>query len=659
MAISSDSSSAAQTTPSLGYRAEIDGLRAIAVLAVVLYHARLGALGGGYAGVDVFFVISGFLISRLISEEFARSGRFSLVNFYERRIRRLLPALSLVVLATLMVGWFQLPPNELQRLASSAFAALAFFSNLHFAKQAGYFQPNAETQPLLHTWSLGVEEQFYILAPFVIVGLLKLSLPLRRRLLGVLILASLAFAVFSAFKLRDAAFFWPHTRAYELLLGVMLGLRIIPLPQGERMRMVLSAIGLCLIVASLALLPPGIFFPSYWALLPCLGAVMIIAATEGGAIPGLPGRLLSAAPMRFFGKISYSLYLWHWPLLVYATLASEAPLTLPVRLGLIAAAIALSWASYRFVEQPARHAKVPGRLATVFLPTLLLIGAGFVFSNQLQRNNGYPARFGPAMTRLIEGVSEPRRQEIACVGGVCKLGDERAPVSFVIWGDSHARAIAPELSDVARARGLAGVLVGRDGCPPILNAEAQSLVTARKCQDAVGSLHGALQGRPGLKVIISARWALYAETQSFGHETGIEPRPMVPGGREANRRAFLSGLPLTVRLLQNKGADIRVLGSVPEHENNIPAVLARRVMRGETGEFFVERARFDARQTNVFLALEAVRGQGAKVLYPHEILCDAARCRASEDGLPLYFDDDHLSLRGANRLRALLGQALE
>lgn len=643
----------------LGYRAEIDGLRAIAVLAVVLFHARLGVPGGGYAGVDVFFVISGFLISRLIGEEYARSGRFSLAGFYERRIRRLFPALVAVVVATLAVGWWQLPPGELVALARSGFAALAFFSNLHFARQAGYFQAEAETQPLLHTWSLGVEEQFYILAPLVIVGLLKLSLRHRRLVLGALALVSLGFAVLVPQSQREAAFFWPYGRAYELLMGAALGLRLVPLPTGERARGGMAAAGLVMIALSLLLLREGGHFPGYLALFPCLGTALVIAATEGGAIPGVVGTLLSAAPMRFFGRISYSLYLWHWPVMVYAALAHEGPLPLAVRLGLVVISIGLAWVSYRFIETPARHGVARWRLLLVFAPALGVMGAGFVVSALVTKHQGYPARFGPAMTRLVAGMAEPQRTGPRCAGAHCLLGDGNAPVSFILLGDSHARVLAPEISHIAQERGLGGILLMRDGCPPLLDEQGQSIVPSRKCREVGWRLDTLLAAQPKPRIIIAARWALYAEASPFGAETGTEGRALVPGGLEANRRAFAEGLQRTLAVLQRAGADVRLMGPVPEQGRDIQALMARRVMRGQVGEVFVERARFDVRQASVMAALEAARGQGAKVLYPHTILCDAAQCRASEDGLPLYFDDDHLSLRGANRIRALLGQALE
>lgn len=643
--------------PALGYRPEIDGLRAIAVLAVVLFHAHLGVLGGGYAGVDVFFVISGFLISRLIAQEVARSGGFSLAGFYERRIRRLFPALVVVVVSTLALGWLQLPPMELTQLARSAFAALAFFSNLHFARQAGYFQPQAESQPLLHTWSLGVEEQFYILAPFVILGLLRLPMRLRRALLAGLMVASLGAATFLALRQSDAAFFWPHTRAYELLAGVALGLRLVPLPQNDGARGGMALAGLVLIGLALFALPPGIAFPSFWAVFPCLGTALVIAASEGGHVPGVAGSVLRAAPMRFFGKISYSLYLWHWPVLVYAELAQEGTMPLLWRLGMIALAVGLAWLSYRFVETPFRHGLARRRWVQVFAPAALLIVAGFGASQLTQRQGGFPARLGVFAAPLTV-MNEPAGQPVVCgEGRSCSFGAPEAPLKVLVWGDSHIGMLLPTLEQAARARGLRGEIIFAGGCPPLVNAQGRSALDNPKCHDTARKALALVEANPGLRVILVGRWALYAEGTRYGEdEQGQQARALVKGDAAANRAAFAAHFAATTEALKTRRADIRIIGPVPEFPFDVLQRASRALMRGQTPVLAVPRLDFEARQASVFAVLSRA---GVPVLFSHDALCDAQLCRATQDGVPLYGDSNHLSARGASLIAPVVRNALE
>ncbi|MCA0405690.1 MAG: acyltransferase [Proteobacteria bacterium] len=641
----------------LAYRAEIDGLRAVAVLAVVLFHAHLGVLRGGYAGVDVFFVISGFLISRLIAQEVEHSGRFSLAGFYERRIRRLFPALTVVVAATLAVGWFQLPPVELTQLARSAFAALAFFSNLHFAKQAGYFQPQAESQPLLHTWSLGVEEQFYILAPFVILGLLRLPQALRRAVLAGLMAASLGAAVFFALRQSDAAFFWPHTRAYELLAGVALGLRLIPLPRGEGARGGMALVGLGLVGAALMALPPGIAFPSFWALLPCAGAMLVIGASEGGIVPGAAGALLRAAPMRFFGKISYSLYLWHWPVLVYADLAGEGGLSLPLRLAMIVLAIALAWLSYRFVETPLRHGQARWRVLQVFGPAALVILAGFAASSLTARFGGFPARLG-AFAAPLAAMHEPATPALRCAEGrACTIGAPEGPLSVLIWGDSHIGMVLPAFEAALRAKGQRGEVIFAGGCPPLVDQAGRAALDNRKCHDTARKALALVEANPGLRVVLVGRWAFYAEGTRYGEEeVAQQARALVKGDASAHHAAFAARFASTLAMLAARKADVRIIGPVPEFPFDVLQRASRALMRGQMPDLSVPRADFAARQRAVFPVLA---GAGVPVFAAHQGLCDASRCIATQDGVPLYGDSNHLSARGSSLITPIILRALD
>ena len=368
----------------IAYRPDIDGLRAIAVLGVVFFHAGLG-FPGGYAGVDVFFVISGFLITSLILKEL-RQGTFSLLGFWERRARRILPALTVVVVAILIAGWFFLLPADYEVLGKQIVALAALSSNIKFWWETGYFATSAEEKPLLHTWSLSLEEQFYLLIPLLLWFLFRLrksSWVAPVLFLGAI--ASFTLSVIGSYRAPSATFFLLPTRAWELAAGSLLAF-VQPIPQ-PRLRTLIAWLGLAAILGPLFFYAPGIRFPGLTALPPVAGAALLIWSglrppssdlrpptsdlrpptsvlrppSSDSRLP-LPNRLLATRPLVWIGLLSYSLYLWHWPLFAYCKYLSSTPPTLPVRLSLVAISVLLAWLSLCFVERPFRsRSLVPTR----------------------------------------------------------------------------------------------------------------------------------------------------------------------------------------------------------------------------------------------------------------------------------------------------------
>ena len=295
-----------------GYRPEIDGLRALAVVPVVLFHAGVDAFSGGFVEVDIFFVISGYLICRIILSE-AEEDRFSFIKFYDRRIRRIVPALLLVILVSIALSLLFALPNQVMDVGKSAIAALLSFSNFYFWAQGGYFAPAAEFRPLLHTWSLGVEEQFYIFFPVFVILFLKIKLNVRLIILYSL-LPMYAISLWLSFEKPSVAFFLLPARAWELGLGALLASGAIPAIGSRLLREVFSAAGFGMIILSVFVIDLGMVFPGWVALLPCIGSALIIHTANGGT---LVQRLLSVRHIVFVGLISYSLYLWHWPIFVF------------------------------------------------------------------------------------------------------------------------------------------------------------------------------------------------------------------------------------------------------------------------------------------------------------------------------------------------------
>lgn len=334
-------------------RNDIDGLRAIAVLGVVLHHAGLAALPGGFVGVDVFFVISGFLISRIITDGVA-DGSFTLAHFYERRARRILPALVPVVALSLIAGYWLLLPDDYENLGQSALATSLFANNVLLTLTSGYWDLAATFKPLLHTWSLGVEEQFYIAYPLLALLVLRRRPQLFSPMLAGGITISFLLSVTLSARYPDASFYLIHTRAWELLLGALVAWRMPHTPQPARVAPALALTGLAMIVSAMLLIDESAPYPGWRALLPCVGTALIL---RHGAAGGLAQRVLGWGPLVLVGLASYSIYLWHQPLFAFARAASVTPPSPALMAALTLATLIIGYASWRWIEQPFRDAR--------------------------------------------------------------------------------------------------------------------------------------------------------------------------------------------------------------------------------------------------------------------------------------------------------------
>jgi peptidoglycan/LPS O-acetylase OafA/YrhL len=642
-------------SPSVAYRADIDGLRAVAVLAVVIFHAKLGVFSGGFVGVDVFFVISGYLIASIILKDEA-AGRFSLAQFYERRIRRIFPALFVVILFCAAVGALYLTPNDYLLFGRSAFAAMSFWSNFYFARQGGYFAPAAETQPLLHTWSLGVEEQFYLLAPFALLLLSRQLKRWRAPIFWALFAASLGASAWAVHRESASAFFLPQFRAFELMCGVALAMGLVPRVQG-RANEALAALGLAMIAFAVLFFSASTPFPGFAALLPAVGVALLIHSSSETS-QTMVARALSLAPVVFIGKISYSLYLWHWPLLAFAEYEFGADLQAWHRALLMVAAVGISIASYYLVEQPARRAGPPVTRRMIFAAgaAAILLTAGL--SQIIVKARGLPGRLDPEIAALARATPTRVQHGGLCgfqadgqdrrARGECFIGDQAASAPrFALWGDSHAAAISPSIARMASEAGVKGYNVGRGGCPPLFGLEKESSVF-RRCLVGPREMERILADPNIEEIILVGRWGLYAEGVASLNEAGTRPRRFVERDDAANRAAFARVLTQTVEKIRAAGKRVVIIGPVPEFEINVPAAFIKGAMRGKRDEIVMPRATFDERQRGVLPVLARLaQMDGVRVVYPHAQLCDNAVCRATANGKALYVDDDHLSPSGA------------
>lgn len=433
------------------YRPEIDGLRSVAVLPVILFHAGLGIFSGGFVGVDIFFVISGYLITTIILSQII-AGRFSLLDFYSRRSRRILPALFLVIACTIPFAFVLMLPSQFKDFSQSVAAVSIFASNILFWKESGYFAAAAELKPLLHTWSLAVEEQYYVLFPLLLLGLWRLGARPALMVLGAIFAASLIASQILSSRAPDANFFLLPSRAWELLAGSLCAIWI--LKRGQSGHALASALGLGLILGSIFLYDGDTPFPSVYALAPVAGTALIILFADAGTPVG---RLLAMRGPVFIGLISYSAYLWHQPLFALARLASPHHPPMAVMMALAALSIGLAFLSWKYVEQPTRHYPWPVRriLGTTVAASVLIASVGLALNYTGAQQAWFTASLPPQNRPLLDRItrmadmdhfatddSDPcrffvRAYDAATNTRVARCFAEHGP-ALAIFGDSHA-----------------------------------------------------------------------------------------------------------------------------------------------------------------------------------------------------------------------------
>jgi peptidoglycan/LPS O-acetylase OafA/YrhL len=639
-------------------------LRAVAVVPVVLYHAGVPGISGGFLGVDVFFVISGFLITSIVAGEIAE-GRFSLISFYERRARRIVPALTVVVLSTFTVGWFFLLPGEYKYLGQSALAAALFLSNLYFTLKLDYFAPAAEFAPLLHTWSLAVEEQFYLFYPPMLALLfawrgLKAALWAVVGLSGLSLVAALALLPIKP----DWVFYLIFFRAWELGVGALLALFIFPTPRHFLLREFIGIIGLLAILVPVFLYNANTPFPGLAALPPVLGTAAIIYVGTNG-LNSTVNKVLAHRSLVWLGLISYSLYLWHWPILAFLRIGlGGASLPMIVSLTALTVSVVIAWVSYRFIERPFRAQPPVGfTRGAIFSLSATVLFAMVVIGGLLHLTTGLPGRLPAhvaAISAVVQTQNDHRREcfarfpeeDLCTVGAQIVTGE---PVNFLFWGDSHAEALLPVMDLTAHAAGQSGLFVGIHACPPI--RQVRSLPGNRGCTRMNQSVRDFLEERTDISlVILSARWALSIEGTRYRQEAG-RPRSLEWSGdedarpeRADNASLVEAGLMSTVEELLASGREVVILGQIPEVGWDVPTVLARGEMLGWSLPPSLTEADFWERagRTEEILLRVASTHNDVRYLRISDVLCTSGECSiVGEDGLPLYVDDNHISTQAA------------
>ena len=620
-----------------------------------MFHAKI-ALSGGYVGVDMFFVISGYLITSLIVKDLQK-GTFTFVGFWERRIRRLVPAMSVLVIVLLVAAWFLLLPEEYAALARSAMALIAAAANIHFWRNTSGYFANTEEMPLLHTWSLGVEEQFYLIMPLFLVITFRLSAPRGRLLLPVLIVSmfgSLAASVYAVAVFPNAAFFLLPSRAWQLLIGSILALMPAGwIPRNRLARETITYAGLACIVAPCLFYTKATPFPGLAALVPCSGtAVIIWANTLGPGVASLTsaGVLLASRPFVFLGLISYSLYLWHWPLLAFGTYWSLWPLSLTSRLGLLALAFLLAILSWRFVEMPIRRGTVFPARSSLFSFAALNLVAVFAFSSFVIFTRGYPPRL-PGQALLYAQAERDqarhynRKTKDIRNDALPHFGATDHIPSVLLWGDSQAYCLLPAFDVLGKDLHFSGVAVTHGARAPLLGGFIRDDFGRGEDLPEWGRAVIDYVGVHEIKdVFLACLWEDYVNKYD----------------RDGFTRAFME----TVQALNDAGSKVWIVLQLPSHDAPVAKELVRSILFGADSGSWQRTFDEHLRRTEVMFEIERLsKGLDVRFLDPAPLFYDplTKRYQVERDGKALYYDQVHITITTALKviapwLRAAVGK---
>lgn len=651
------------TKSTIPYRADVDGLRALAVLPVLFFHAELG-FPGGFVGVDIFFVISGFLIGSLVVAEI-QNGTFHMMDFWERRIRRIFPALAVVVIVTFLAGAIWMVPQHFAELGQSIISQPLLVANFYFWKQSGYFETGAEFQPLLHTWSLAVEEQFYLFFPLVMIFFMRWGIAVVRTAVLVFIAGSLAWSIYGSARYTDISFFLIPSRIWELDLGVMLALlpkRKVALPVLDNL---LGWTGIAAIAWSVFFYDVNTTFPGYAALLPCLGAILLIYSNSHS--PNSTGRLLGTKPLVFVGKISYSLYLWHWPVIVFLkyTLINEVS-SLHLA-GALVLSFLLACLSWKYVETPFRKKVLCGKRKQLFAVAGTISILFIIFGTVLYKTDGIPDRFPEEVSRHRR-IPSPfdniaQLKEFVVTGNLPAVGGDPELVEnkMVLWGDSHAMCLLPTFDRLGKEKEVAILAAVEPGVCPI--AETYSAGNAHDNEDPGSSVLRYVEANQIKHVLMSSRWDLYV----FGMPGGDKGRLLCDANTrsktsEESARIFVEYLRKNVTRLNEMGVKVWFMRDVGMQPRSVPETVAQAASRGmDLNSFAISASEIRERVKPINLLIdEALDGLEVTILDPIPHLTDdSGLYLMAKDGKAIFNDRDHLSPFGSTLLSPLFMPVIE
>ncbi len=654
------------------YRAELDGLRAIAVIPVILFHAGFSLFSGGFVGVDIFFVISGYLITTIILNE-KEQDSFSLINFYERRARRILPALFMVMLVSVIFAWFWLVPHNMKDFSASLIAVSTYTSNILFWRESGYWAPVNELKPLLHTWSLAIEEQYYILFPLFLMLMWKLRKRWIFTSLLMIMVLSLLLAQWGSDKYPVPTFFLLPTRAWELAIGAGIAFYFIykkdtmyKLSSNRFVDEIFAFIGLVMIWYAIFTFSKNTPFPSFYTLIPTIGAglIIIFATTQT-----FTGRLLSTKPFVAIGLISYSTYLWHQPLFSFVRNKAYLDLTDVSEVSLIVLSlfsILLGYFSWRYIEKPFR-AKNRFKRKTIFI--FALVGTIFfiVIGYAGYYTNGFSERFNVKQSILNDFVGNSIRKSCDINANpykgqvsFCKLGviEENKKIDFAVFGDSHSGAMLPAFDIAAKISGVQYVHIGLAGCPPLLGIEvASGNYRQGICRDLALRQLNYVKNNHIKKVFLVARWTLYTESKDIlGSRFLLVDKNNTNLTTENSRMVFKKGLLITLEAYRKLGVELYIVKQIPKQkinpeqlyynlavENFSDMEIDKMILKESALRSYVD----SSEEYNTKIFNELITKIDFNMINLDKYYCNNKVCLIGDRNHSYYLDDDHLSIYGA------------
>lgn len=653
--------------PKPGYRADIDGLRAVAVLGVLFFHADL-SFAGGFVGVDVFFVISGYLITRSIVSELER-GSFTYSGFWTRRLRRIWPAAAVMTLVTLAVGALLLDPVRYHQLATDSIAQVFMAANFQFMRGADYFAVSSDLRALLHTWSLAVEEQFYLVYPFMLVWLWR---RMRRAIVPAILLiafASFLLSVLTLDRFPMATFYMLPTRAWELLIGAALGVGPVTLSEKSRWRGPMASLGIALIVVPMFVYDRATVFPGLAALPPCVGTALLIWAGTGGWSP--VSRVLACGPLRMVGLMSYSLYLVHWPVL--AMMRSVAwPVEPPLgwRVAALVVSFGLAYVSWRLVEERFRRPRTASGLGPVAIRSAAVASMILMLGVAVRVSDGWRARFPEQLLRHMEVEQVATEWETPDTAGngieslLTPMGCVQAEKpAFLLWGDSHAMAISELIDAKARDAGVSGMARVRRETLPVPGVRTRGPSWTPEVDVANQRvLDWVLEERIG-HVILCARWTIYTDGATHGPRV-TRPRTMAapvdgpaPDESGAIAEVLADGIRELAETLEENGVTVWILLEVPyQPETPYGRAYSSFVRRLPLSTEGVSERSHGVHTINARSAIEVALTDGTRLIdLADPFFENGVSVIADERGISFYADNDHVNPTGA---RAVLKDAL-
>ena len=650
---------------SLSYRPEIDGLRAIAISSVIAYHFGVSQLSGGFLGVDIFFVISGYLISSIILREM-QQGDFSFRKFYLRRIRRIFPALFCMMLISWPLAYQLLLPEQFEEFSKSLIYVTLFVSNLFFAARTGYFDTAIELKPLIHTWSLAVEEQYYLFFPLLLIFLARKSQRWLIILSMLAILSGFAFSIWQPLG-KTFGFFSVSTRIWEFFFGFLASLLVL---QGKAPRAAfLDYLGLSLIVFAFIYSDESFLHPGWITIPPVLGCWLLIINQNGNS---LVFNLLVCKPVRIIGLMSYSLYLWHQPLLAfyrYHQLVNVNSRYLGVLFLLL---IVVSWLSWQFIETPFRNRKLISdrKLTLVAIGlSVLILGIGYYG----QASDGLPNRFH--MPEVFQHQFERRNEAQNCqpipdtAFKSCSLGadSENANITMAVFGDSHALALIPAFDKLGKQNQIQFILAAESACPPIQGVFVLNGHSADYCQRLADAQWEMLKHYPKIKQVIwVAKWASYTDGNYQGGQLNwLGTQARVEKNLKTTRQVFNDAVRHTAERYKAEGLSLAVLLQVPQQLQDIKQVYYRiyeqqdsqvqSIMLRNYAVPVTKHLQLQSFNRGVFMQL-AEEGL-LEVINPDGWFCDDV-CRFGVEDQSWYRDSDHLNSIGAQTIAGHLAESL-